>query len=323
MGSLAPFVSIVIPVFNEERYIAECLNSVGNLNYPAERLEVILVDNGSTDRTLEIARNYPIRILVKEYVKVGAVRNYGVSHARGEIIVFLDSDCVVEPAWLEEGVKKLSDETKPVLGGQYLMRDNPSWLERYWVLSNSRTQVYQTTLVGGCIFIHKSMFESVNGFDESLNSGEDSDLTNRLRQQGLTVTIDPSLSVVHLGYPSDVSAFIKRQAWHSADYVSKLPGSLKDKIFLLSSTFLLGIVSSVFSLLLSPNILILCLPILIAPPAILSFKRVKRSKTTLRGIFDYFSVYCVDVLYLTGRSIGILKGIRNLIFVPAYKEARR
>jgi glycosyltransferase involved in cell wall biosynthesis len=323
MGSLAPFVSIVIPVFNEERYIAECLNSVGNLNYPAERLEVILVDNGSTDRTLEIARNYPIRILVKEYVKVGAVRNYGVSHARGEIIVFLDSDCVVEPAWLEEGVKKLSDETKLVLGGQYLMRDNPSWLERYWVLSNSRTQVYQTTLVGGCIFIHKSMFESVNGFDESLNSGEDSDLTNRLRQQGVTVTIDPSLSVVHLGYPSDVSAFIKRQAWHSADYVSKLPGSLKDKIFLLSSIFLLGIMSSIFSLLISPDLLPLSLPFLLVPPALLSIKRVKRSKTRLKGIPDYLSVYCIDVFYLIGRSMGILRGIRSLFLAPAYKEARR
>lgn len=323
MGRTAPMVSVVIPVFNEERYIAECLSSVTKLTYPSEHFEIILVDNGSTDRTLEIASTYPVRILVKENVRVGAVRNYGVEHAQGEIIVFLDSDCVVEPTWLSEGVDKLSDGTASVLGGQYLMRENPSWLEKYWVLTNSKSQVYQTTLVGGCIFIQKSTFESMNGFDESLSSGEDSDLTNRLRKAGVTVTIDPSLSVVHLGYPSTISSFVKRQIWHSADYINKFPSSLSDKIFLLSCAFLFGVLSSLLSVFFNPTLLGLFLLFITLPPALLSIKRVKRSRVKLESLFNYVSVYCVDFLYLIGRSIGILKGIKSLVITPAYKEARR
>lgn len=307
-----PFVSIVIPVFNEERYLGDCLQSLMALDYPKEQLEIILVDNGSTDNTLGIAKTYPIKIFIKEKVKVGAVRNFGVTHAQGELIVFLDSDCVVEPQWLAEGVQKISTHPQLVLGGQYLMRDNPSWLEKYWVLNNSRTQVYQTTLVGGCIFIRKSTFDQMNGFDESLNSGEDSDLTTRLRKVGFTVTIDPSLSVVHLGYPSTVSSFVKRQAWHSADYVSKLPASLSDKIFILSCVFMLGMVGTLMGIIFSLDSLALSLLLLLAPPALLSIKRVSRSKAAVHTVFDYLSVYCVDVLYLVGRSIGIAKGIKEL-----------
>ena len=314
MSRLAPSVSIVIPVFNEERYIGECLSSVMNINYPSECLEVILVDNGSTDRTLEIAREYPVRILVKEDVRVGAVRNYGVSHAAGDIIVFLDADCVVEPTWLSEGVGKLSDGKLSVIGGQYLMRESPSWLEKYWVLSNSKTQVYQTTLVGGCIFIQKTVFDAMNGFDETLNSGEDSDLTNRLRQHGILVIIDPALSVVHLGYPSTLHSFVKRQIWHSADYINKFPSSLRDKVFLLSCIFLFGVLGSFMSLLFSPVFFEISVLFLTIPPVLLSIKRVKRSKAKLDGIFSYISVYCVDFLYLLGRSIGILKGMKNLFF---------
>ena len=153
-----PNISIVIPCFNEEKYIGECLSSIFELNYDLNNLEVILVDNGSSDRTIEIASQFPVKILVKKNVKVGGVRNYGVDHAKGKYIAFLDSDCVVDSDWLKNGVQHLESQPGLVVGGQYLLRDNPSWLEKYWVLPGSKEQVYLTTLVGGCIFIPKNIF---------------------------------------------------------------------------------------------------------------------------------------------------------------------
>ncbi|WP_189419858.1 glycosyltransferase [Cellvibrio zantedeschiae] len=310
-------VSIVIPAYNEEKYIGMCLQSLSELEFDKDKLEIIVVDNGSTDRTLEIARSYTSNVIIKEKVKVGAVRNYGVSHAKGKYIVFLDSDCVVDKQWLSRGINKLQKDSKLVLGGQYLMRESPSWLEKYWVLTNSVEKIYQTTLVGGCIFIENKTFESVAGFNENLNSGEDSDLTYRLIQADFTVNIDPSLSVIHMGYPSEILPFIKRQIWHSSDYITSLKKSLKDKIFILTLCFMIGVITFTSGLLFHGHFNLLFLLLMVTPPALLSYKRISRSQTTYTGFFDVISIYAVDWLYLIGRTCGILLSFKNALANPA------
>lgn len=308
-----PIVSIIIPVFNEERYLAECLKSLMALDYEKSHYEVILVDNGSTDKSLEIAKNYPINIFVKENVKVGAVRNYGVTQAKGEYIVFLDSDCVVEPNWLMYGVSRIQSTKNLVLGGQYLLRENPSWLEKYWVLNNSRSQIYLTTLVGGCIFIRKSTFIALQGFNEKLNSGEDSDLTYRLKISGSDVEIDPKLSVIHLGFPSEILPFLKRQIWHSSDYITNLQGAIKDKIFLLTIFYMAGFFSLILHALLEASISYISLAAVITPPILLSYKRIIRSRAQLRSVIDFICVFFVDSLYLIGRSCGVLLSLKKAL----------
>lgn len=308
-----PMISIVIPVFNEERYLAECLNSLMALDYEKSEYEIILVDNGSTDRTLEIARTYPIKVLIREGVKVGAVRNYGVVQAQGEYIVFLDSDCVVEPSWLKYGISRIQNAENLVLGGQYLLRENPSWLEKYWVLNNSRSQIYLTTLVGGCIFIKKNVFIGIGGFNEKLNAGEDSDLTYRLKELGYNIEIDPKLSVIHLGFPSEVIPFVKRQIWHSSDYITNITEAVKDKIFLLTLIFMSGFFAFLLQILLTQSVSILVIAAIILPPMILSYKRTSRSKTRFRSPVDWISIYIVDCLYLIGRSCGIMLSLKKAV----------
>lgn len=310
-----PFVSVVIPVFNEEQYLADCLDSLSGLDYPASLHEILLIDNGSTDKSLEIAQQYPgVKIHVKDKVKVGGVRNFGVSIAKGTVIIFLDSDCVVREGWLMEGVKKLLDKPNSVLGGQYLLREDPSWIEKYWILADSDKVVSQTTLVGGCIFLEKDAFEKIGGFDETLNAGEDSDLTERLRIAGYVVEIDPSLSVVHLGFPSQLHPFVKRQVWHASDYVNQLPRSLTDKVFIVTLIFMLGVFGMLGSLLLYRSgsfAFFACLTLAAATPVILSAKRISRSGGKYKTVKEYLSIYAVDLLYLIGRSLGVLIGIKN------------
>ncbi|MBK8186880.1 MAG: glycosyltransferase [Cellvibrio sp.] len=287
---------MIIPAFNEEVYIRDCLQSLDRIDFPKDQIEIIVVDNGSVDRTIEYASQFNVNILSILNVKVGDVRNHGASHASGKFLVFLDSDCVVDPDWLNVAYDRLSQDNNLVLGGRYLMRDNPSWLEKYWVLNNSRHQVYLTTLVGGCIFICKEIFDRLNGFNGKLHSGEDSDLTERLRAAGYRVEIFPKLSVVHLGYPSKIIPFIKRQLWHSADYITNFRKSIYDKVFILTLLFIAAFVGFFVGVAMNNQVFMgVALIVFLCMPAILSYKRLSRSKTTyktLKDIFAYIWLTC-------------------------------
>lgn len=308
-----PIVSIVMPVFNEEKNLAACLDSVLNLEYPDDKLEIILVDNGSTDNSRLIANNYQITLLERPDVKVGAVRNFGVEHSKGDIIVFLDADCLVEPWWLKEGVRLIEEEKNNAVGGLFLLRENPSWIEKNWILNSSRSYSYQNTFIGACIFIEKEAFKSVGGFNEKLNAGEDCFLTNALVDKGCKIKIDPNLSVVHLGYPNTISGFLRRQIWHSADSFKRLSNILSDMTLLLVVLFTFSFLLLIASLFFENRLLsLLLIGVLVFIPAVFSLKRISRYGG-LKNKFRFVSVYIVDVFYVVGRVIGLLYGILNIL----------
>ena len=125
-----PFISVIMPVFNEERYLEQCLITLRNSKYPKNKYEIITVDNGSTDDSFNIAKQYSDLALYMPDVNVGAVRNFGVKHSSGEILVFLDSDCLVLNNWLTLGVELLLFNKKHVYGGNYKLREEPFWIEK-------------------------------------------------------------------------------------------------------------------------------------------------------------------------------------------------
>jgi len=318
MNDEYPKVSIVIPVYNEERYLSDCLESVFHLDYPSNNFEVIIVDNGSTDSSVEIASKFNTQVLIKIGVKVGAVRNYGAMKSSGDIIVFLDSDCLVEKSWLKDGVQLITQDQYHAVGGLFLLRESPSWIEKNWILRSSRSYVYQKTFIGACIFITKETFNSVGGFNEDLNAGEDCYLTNQLLMKGYKIKIDPKLSVVHLGYPSTISGFVKRQLWHSSDYLSRLNTIFSDKTMLVVSLFLACFVSIPIILASSASYQVIFIPLLgiICLPLILSVKRIFRYGGYTGGA-DLISIYLVDILYLVSRVGGLLSGLFRKIFVSS------
>ncbi len=111
-------VSVIIPCRNEERYITRCLEALLNQTCGKDRYEIIVVDNMSTDRTVEFARGYPQVTLIQE-PKPGsyAARNTGVRLSRGRVLAFTDADCVADPDWVERIVEELSDGKTALLVG--------------------------------------------------------------------------------------------------------------------------------------------------------------------------------------------------------------
>jgi len=101
-----PAVSIVVSVKNGEEYICACFNAIARLTAPRDCFEVLLVDNDSTDRTVDLASVFENLFDLKIYCSHGAsvseVRNYGITRSSGKVIAFLDADCIVPPEWLEK-----------------------------------------------------------------------------------------------------------------------------------------------------------------------------------------------------------------------------
>src|SRR5689334_6517067 len=100
-----PFVSVIVPVYNDQQRIVTCVEALLAQDYPRECYEVLVVDNGSTDGTLAALKALPITSLV-ENTKRGsyAARNKALQQAKGEVIAFTDSDCTPVPGWLAAGV---------------------------------------------------------------------------------------------------------------------------------------------------------------------------------------------------------------------------
>ncbi len=82
-------VSIIIPSFNEEKHITDCLDSLFSLNYSREKFEVIVVDNAFTDRTRELAEQYDVTLLRDDHKNVAGLRNLGTQHAEGDVLAFI------------------------------------------------------------------------------------------------------------------------------------------------------------------------------------------------------------------------------------------
>ena len=112
-----PFVSVIVPVLDGESTIADGLDSILATDYPADRREILVIDNGSSDGTAALIRSRPVTYLREAKRGVSNARNRGIAESRGEILAFVDADCLVEPQWLTELVRPFEDPAVGSVGG--------------------------------------------------------------------------------------------------------------------------------------------------------------------------------------------------------------
>lgn len=252
--------SVIIPTRNEEHNIARCLDSLRQLEYPKDRFEVIVVDNGSSDQTFQVAHSYvsTLNLEVISFPKgrVGAVRNAGAWVASGSCLAFLDADCTVGPQWLTHADEALRVHPTDVVGAHYAVPPGASWIARIWHARFHDSDTGDISyLPGGSILMAARTFLLVGGFNPILRSNEDSQFCARARALGIRVLAFPQLAAAHFGADRDLVHFVRRQLWHGGNVVSPqaLKGNLKAiglaAYTLVCCTFvLLGIFFSVPSL---------------------------------------------------------------------------
>ena len=237
--SALPFFSIVIPAYNEEDHIELCLQSIFDSDYDSTQYEVIVVDNGSQDRSYEIALSFG-RANVFQLLEgnVGAVRNYGAIHAQGQVLIFIDADCLLDNDWLKRAEKLIRDHPNCSYGGGAKLPESATWIETSWLLQNKGQSTLPRHLIGASTMLPKRFFLKIHGFNELTSSGEDTDLHIQLVSANIPVLIDNALDVTHLGNAKTCMQFIQRQIWHSENYSKDFIGSLKDPIFIVTLAFL-------------------------------------------------------------------------------------
>lgn len=213
-------VTIILPAYNEEKFIGHCLDSLIELNYPKELIQIILVDNGSKDNTVNIAKKYlnkvDLKIEILPGVNVSGLRNAGVRLAKNKYIAFLDSDCTVEKDWVISAIKNFSENNIGVVGSSHQLPKTPSWVANTWHLTIKRhiRRGERDTLPSGNMFVRRTEFIDIGGFDENLKSNEDYELCLRYRQNGYIVFSDPEIKATHHGIPKTLISFFKQQKWH-------------------------------------------------------------------------------------------------------------
>jgi len=183
-----PLVSVIVPVFNGEATIEQCVKSFLVQDYPQERYEIIVVNNNSTDRSVEIVRQNPVVLLDEKKQGPAAARNRGLARVRGEIVAFIDADCFAETRWLRELVKPFSDPAVGGVGGAIGSASRATAVERYaddrGILNHSLSSpFFLPYLVTANAAFRKELIDSVGGFDENFTkaAGEDVDLSWRIQ----------------------------------------------------------------------------------------------------------------------------------------------
>jgi len=312
-ASVAPLVSVIIPVRNDARRLDLCLASIAASAYPADRYEIIVADNGSTDNSRQVARARGARVVVFPDIRVSEVRNQAARAARGQVLAFVDADHVLEPDWLPFAIESLSKPDAAAVGAAYYAPADGTWVQRMYDSFRTRAEgVLQVDWLGsGSLAVWREVFEKVAGFDSRLETCEDVDFCQRLRRNGFGLWSDNRLRSTHLGDPRTIRALFFGELWRGRDNIKvSLRGpltlrALPSVVIPLAILLLLTVAAgSIFALPGSWKLLLGAL----AGPLLLTSLRAGRMLSRIRR-FDPLTLaqaFVVALVYDTSRALALV-----------------
>jgi glycosyltransferase involved in cell wall biosynthesis len=211
--------SVIIPVFNSKKYLMPCLQSVvmAAANYRGGRVEIICVDNGSTDGSWEMLADLEPIVKRARLVKVSvaSMRNQGAAISRGKMLCFLDSDCLMGVDYFAAAEKALNQYDAS--GSKHVLPEGANWIERTWYEIHARRQDGPVNYVNsGNFVINRQVFQSEGGFDINFRTCEDVEFCQRLRREGFTLYESHAVKAVHLGGDKDLKTFFRKNVWRGA-----------------------------------------------------------------------------------------------------------
>ena len=295
--------SVIIPSFNEEQYIGATLEALLAQDFDPERYEIIVVDNGSADRTVEIARSITPKVYVRDG-SVASLRNFGASHATGDVFAFLDADCVPTASWLRTA-EKLIREKGCVTGSPVQPPKECDWISRLWFRRRFKGQAQLPYINSGNLFVPRAVFDKIDGFNERLRTGEDAELGLRARKVS-PIIADSRLKVVHYGTPIGMRQFLNREIWHGLGAFGTFGLDWRDKPLLCTFAFMVLTVAQLCGL---GSLLLRGSPAVLAAATLgicaLLAAGVYHRRKIVRTATDALQLAALYYLFFLGRSISI------------------
>ena len=316
MESSAEFShTIVVPCYNALHYLRKTLPALLSLVESNPAVELVLVDNGSTDDTWEFLsshRHARLRVLQNPDALVGEVRNSGARLARGERLVFVDADCLVPCNYLEEIDSAFARSGAAAVGAYYAMSPDPNWLERAWhSLHAPSHEGFVRWVPAGNLAVKKLVFDSIGGFRSDLSSGEDVDLCRRLSECGERVFQSTSIVSHHLGNAKQIRTFVRKHAWHGEGMLAAQGrGRLNRPLLMTLSHWGLLACASVVVAAIRPGLpegaAILVAAGLVIPAITVGFRSLQKQRwiNPVTGCAAYF-------LYYVSRGISLTRAPRS------------
>lgn len=215
-----PLVSVIIPTRNSEATIQRCLKSIRNQSY--KNVEIIVVDNYSSDTTRDIARNFNSKVLLKKPERSIQV-NFGAKAAKGKYLYRVDSDFVLQPHVIREAVESAENHDYDAI----VIHNTSDPTISFWsrVRKAERDCYRGDDLIVVIRFYRKEVFDAIGGYDEDLLAGEDYDFSNRLLMEGYKIGhITPE--EVHIGEPKNLTDIVRKSYFYGKSidrFINKYP----------------------------------------------------------------------------------------------------
>ncbi|MFH8080533.1 MAG: glycosyltransferase [Candidatus Aenigmatarchaeota archaeon] len=201
-------VSVIIPTFNSEKTLERCLESVKNQSY--KNIEIIVVDKFSKDRTVEIARKYTRKVFQIKASERSEQKNFGAKKAKGEYLLFIDSDMELTKNVIKDCVDLCSKEK---IGG--IIIPERSIGRSYWVrVRDFERSFYANTPIESARFFPKDLVIKVNGFDESVVFFEENTLPQKIEKLGYKVNYRISSEIIHNEYNFSFLKWMKKKFYY-------------------------------------------------------------------------------------------------------------
>ena len=214
-----PYVSVIVPVYNDSENLGVCLSALAGQSYPADRYEVVVIDNGSSEDVRSVVARFPgFRYEHEDRIGSYAARNKGIEASKGEILAFTDSDCRPGPDWIAAGVAFLDDATAfDAVGGPIRMvapeGRRATAFDLHDLVWGMPQRIYIERFglsATGCLFVRRECFEKAGPFDPEFRSCGDCEWCFRMRACGLRLGYAPEAWVLH-STRSSLSSFVRRR----------------------------------------------------------------------------------------------------------------
>jgi cellulose synthase/poly-beta-1,6-N-acetylglucosamine synthase-like glycosyltransferase len=225
-----PSVSVVVPVRDGVGTIGDCIDAILATHYPADRREILIVDNASTDDTAAQIHSRPVRYLREPRPGVSNARNRGIAESTGEILAFVDADCLVEPQWLTELVRPFEDPEVGAVGGnlEHVSATTPAERQAARMLGNWQQFAFNSNpaypITANAAY-RREVIDRIGPFDPHMTRAQDVELGLRFQERsGRRLAFAENATARHRNRTTQLGFFRQQLGWGQVRGDGRPPG---------------------------------------------------------------------------------------------------